>query len=301
MCIVINRYSFTNLQPFKETVEFVMAAFDTNNTLTLAHLNINGLTTKVPALKQLMKEHDVDIMSINETKVCGDDKGLNIPGYKLYRRDRDECVDGRDGGGVALYVRKKIPHTEIPENDGGGEDGDEEDGEQEDVEVESLWIRLDGYPLVVGTMYRPPDEGAEYLDKMKADIRSVIRDGEDEAENSRFVLMGDLNFDDSSQNSSIQDIENTFNCEQLVTKTTRATKTSSTLLDVILTDIPQSMSNTKVTKDLPKLTINRKKRKMSDHYMVSTVLHLDGYCEDCERWFKNKRGLGVHRRHCKYY
>ena len=253
-----------------------MTESDTNNTLTLAHLNINGLKTMVPALKQLMEKHDVDIMSVNETKVCGTHRGLDIPEYELYWRDRDHCLTGRDGGGVALYVRGTISHSRK------GNAG----------KVESLWIRLDGYPLVVGTMYRPPDEGAEYFNKMKADIRSVIRDGEDEAENSRFVLMGDLNFDDSSQNSSIQGIKKAFNCEQLVTKPTRVTQTSSTLLDVILTDIPQSMSDTKVTED--RMDVD------SDHYMVSTVLHLDGYCKKCKKWFKNKRGLSSHRPNCKY-
>ena len=151
-----------------------MAVSDIYNTLTLAHLNINGLNKpeKVDALKQLMLEHDVDIMSINETKVCGTDKGLDIPGYKLYRRDRDHCLTGRDGGGVALYVRGTIPHTELP-NTGT---------------VESLWVQLNDRPLVIGTMYRPPGKLVEFLTKMKFDISKAKG-------NNRLVLMGDLNYD----------------------------------------------------------------------------------------------------------
>ena len=65
-----------------------------------------------------------------------------------------------------------------------------------------------------------------------------------------------------------------------------ATRPTGSLLDVILTDIRQYMSDTEVTENLMGV--------VSDHYMVSTVLHLDGYCQS--DWFKNKLGLSIQQR-----
>ena len=228
------------------------------NTLKLAHLNINGLKTKVSALAELMEEHDIDIMSINETKVSGTDVDLTIPGYKFYRKDRLGATSGRHGGGVAFYINDHLPHTQPQSNH---------------EELESLWTKVGR--IVVGAMYRPP--GKDNFEDIKEDIESM-------STGSPFILMGDLNYNDSLNNPCIEELKNEFNCEQLVESPTRP---SGSLVDVALTNIPQSISETEVITDLMDV--------VSDHYMVETVLDLDACCDTCGEWFKNKRGVSCHR------
>ena len=80
-----------------------------------------------------------------------------------------------------------------------------------------------------------------------------------------FLLLGDLNYNydlsDTLDNNPINYIEQAFGLRQLVCEPTRVTHTTSTLLDVILTDNHESHIATGVIK-----------LALSDHYMVYTVL-----------------------------
>ena len=74
------------------------------HSLTLASLNINKLTTHIDELKIFLANNDIDILSINETKLntnTSDDE-VHIPGYEIIRRDR--VTNG--GGGICFYVKK---------------------------------------------------------------------------------------------------------------------------------------------------------------------------------------------------
>ena len=68
----------------------------------LAHLRIEELG-------QLCKERDLDIVGVVETWLhAGVGNGeINIEGYNVYRRDRDELKEQR-AGGIMLYVKKSI-------------------------------------------------------------------------------------------------------------------------------------------------------------------------------------------------
>lgn len=70
----------------------------------MASLNINQLTTHIDELRILLANNDIDIVSINETKLNESirDHDVHIPGYEIIRRDRlTKC-----GGGVCFYVKK---------------------------------------------------------------------------------------------------------------------------------------------------------------------------------------------------
>ena len=72
----------------------------------LASLNINKLTTHIDELRIFLAHNEIDILSINETKLNEtiSDNEVNILGYDVVRRDR--TTDG--GGGVCFYVKKSI-------------------------------------------------------------------------------------------------------------------------------------------------------------------------------------------------
>ena len=75
----------------------------------MASFNINQLTTHIDKLKILLANNDIDIVSINETKLNESirDHEVHIPGYKIIRRDRlTKC-----GEGVCFYVKRSINFT----------------------------------------------------------------------------------------------------------------------------------------------------------------------------------------------
>lgn len=74
---------------------------------------------KVNALQHLIADiysHDYDIVMITETWLTSKQASnlFSIPGFEQYRRDRQ---DGRNGGGLCVYVRNNIKCTVINVND----------------------------------------------------------------------------------------------------------------------------------------------------------------------------------------
>ena len=171
----------------------------------------------------------------------------------------------RDGGGVAMYVRKGIPHTCTRR--------------EKNSAVESLWIRLSDSDIVIGAMYRAPSEGEQYFKEMRKNISSATSDS------SGFILLGDLNynyFEQRTREYIKKYLEDKFNCEQMVRSPTRG----PSLLDVILTNIPGYLTT---------LAINRSDSGVTDHHLLITKIPGDlFYCQSCLQIFKGSRGLSIH-------
>ena len=71
----------------------------------MASLNINSLLAHIDEFRIFMSEADIDIISINETKLDSliYDNEVYIPGYEMVRKDRK--TNWRHGGCVCIYVR----------------------------------------------------------------------------------------------------------------------------------------------------------------------------------------------------
>lgn len=76
--------------------------------ISVIQININGIKNKIEELKMLIKEHDPDVVAVQETKLGEIDQTPTVEGYSIIRRDRD-----RIGGGVLTMVRERIKFTEI--------------------------------------------------------------------------------------------------------------------------------------------------------------------------------------------
>ena len=153
----------------------------------------------------------------------------------------------RHGGGVMLYVKEGVKFEVIDLN--------------VCQNVESLWVKVkcNSENVVIGVMYRPPSADVNYYNSMLDQLDSI------HANYDKVILMGDLNynyrFDCELRSNTIFHIESMYSMKQLVTKPTRITLSTSTLLDVILSNVPESHTKTGVC------NIN-----ISDHNMVFTVL-----------------------------
>ena len=136
------------------------------------------------------------------------------------------------------------------------------------TDIESLWVEMkspDGTSYLLCSMYRPPSASHDYYDKMieNIDLVSML--------NKEIVIFRDLNFnyklDESLSSNPVHLIENLFQLSQIVTEPTRKTLTSSTLLDVILTSVPEKHLESRV------LTT-----AFSHHYSIFTVIDMIKQC-----------------------
>ena len=81
----------------------------------MLYTNVRSITsgTKREELQVLIKTENVDVVGITETwgRVDILDSEMEIPGFKLFRKDR-AAVNDKKGGGVALYVRNALQVVE---------------------------------------------------------------------------------------------------------------------------------------------------------------------------------------------
>ena len=79
-----------------------------NRGLAIACLNINSLTAHIDELRVFIRDSEIDILAINESKLDNTTKEheVYLPGYEIVRRDRQ--ITGRQGGGVCFYLRSNL-------------------------------------------------------------------------------------------------------------------------------------------------------------------------------------------------
>lgn len=88
-------------QIYTWSFSFTMSFGLPNKGLKIAHLNISSLMHKVQDLSLLMHNEKVHILALTETHLDNsvEDEVINIPGYSIFRHDRN-----KNGGGVAIYI-----------------------------------------------------------------------------------------------------------------------------------------------------------------------------------------------------
>lgn len=72
----------------------------------ITHVNICSQRNKVQDIDNLLTSDKIHILAISETHLDNtfDDATVEIQGYSIYRKDRDN-----KGGGVAVYIQNHIP------------------------------------------------------------------------------------------------------------------------------------------------------------------------------------------------
>ena len=73
----------------------------------LVRLNVNRLVNKLDHVKELVREHSFDILTLSETWLITDNE-ISIPGYSLVRKERYDPTKSC-GGGVIIFIRDGIP------------------------------------------------------------------------------------------------------------------------------------------------------------------------------------------------
>ena len=188
-------------------------------------LNINSLLAHIDDLSIYISSRKIDILCINETKLDHTINGreVRLPGFEIARKDRK--VNGRNGGGVCLYIRSNVNYkvrydlqSEILEN----------------LIVEITKPRSKS--ILVSIWYKPPDSPVSLFTEFETMIGAL------DAENLEFFLLGDLNVDftpsiKSPNKSTLVELFDIYGLSQIIEEPTRITEKSNTMIDLCLTNI----------------------------------------------------------------
>lgn len=239
----------------------------------ILHQNIRSLLGKIDELRLIFSElhSGIHLLTFSETWAHKDitDSELDIPGYQLFRRDR-----GSKGGGLVVYSRNDlsvIRRTDLEKSN-----------------VEGLWPEVclpKSRSFLVGTFYRPPTSSNHSVKDLMPVLEDTLQAAT--ATGKEVIITGDLNCDLSAKRSlpteckQLKSLLKAENLTQLIKQPTRITQDSSTLLDVIITNCPQIVSESGVLS-----------MSLSDHDMV--------YCIRKLNWMKAPSQTKIFRNYANY-
>jgi len=223
--------------------------------MKVVSININSLRGKSLQMLELIHSDQPDLILCQETKLDGSVSSSELfpASYSVFRKDRNLA-----GGGVCIAVSNKFQATQCHDLDN---------------DLEAVWIQLhtsDHSPLYICSLYRPPDKGSEYIELLRTPLESLLKRHLNKPPS--IVITGDVNYrlidwsmasaPSLSDGGNLIDILNDYYLHQLVSSPTRFGKTTSSLLDLVMSSHPASITNLAVG------------REMSDHCLVEFNLLL---------------------------
>ena len=198
--------------------------------LNLLHLNVRGLISKQSKLVKLLQscigKHTIHVATINETWLTKDNEHcLNIPDYHAVKRNRL----GKRGGGVCILIHKSLKYKEIDTINTLN---------FKHIEHICVEIKLQGKNMSVSSLYRPPNTSAlefnteyeKYINKLKLTKLDTV-----------IGLDHNLDLLKMEKHKPTQEFFNMNINNQLfptITKPTRITSTTATLLDNLMVNLP---------------------------------------------------------------
>ena len=213
----------------------------------MGYLNINSIRNKIIYLRELVSKAPIDIFCIEETKIDESfpNSQLFIENYQFppYRRDRNS-----KGGGKIVYVRKGLFSKRL------------KNLESKNTETICIEVTISKKKWCILFAYRPSNlEKKSFFEEISNSLFLIVNKYEN------FVLVGDLNINlldpKSDTQNHFSDLRDRFTLTNLVKDKTCFKNKDGTLLDVLLTNKPNSFQKSVTTET-----------GLSDcHKLVSTV------------------------------
>mgnify|MGYP001792265277 CR=1 FL=1 len=184
----------------------------------LGHLNINSLRNKFESIQLLIKD-SFDIFLISETKIDSSfpNAQFNIPGYKIFRKDR--VINGSNGGGLMFFIKHDIPCKVFVSQ-----------CFSVNTEILTVQLNLNKSKILLVGLYKPPSiNDEEFLNELQMGISNLS------ATFDQFVLIGDLNLRINDP-KLIEFCEN-FSLKHLINEPTCFKGENPTQIDHIITNV----------------------------------------------------------------
>ena len=176
------------------------------------------------------------------------DAQLSVDGFTLVRKDRT----ANKGGGIMIYLKKSLRFMFC--------------NQLNDDHLETLWCHIKHRnslfkSFLICCFYRSPSAKTVYQEIFSENIEIAV------LLNPNIIILGDFNCNMLPQNDSrqtnnwVDDLCTLFNLKQLITEPTRVTLYSNTIIDLILTSIPEAHTSSEVVKVT-----------LSDHFLITTTV-----------------------------
>ncbi len=196
--------------------------------LIIGHLNVRSLIPKRDEMHDILvtckEDNSRVVLGLSETWLDSSisDSEVAIPGYKLFRSDRN-----RRGGGVMVYVPEGVKAVRRPD--------------LEDGSIEAVWLELEtslGH-LLFCSVYRPPNARTAWMEDLSHMLERAFQEAKE------VVIGGDFNCNILNPDSTCNKLAETmseFNVTQMVSCPTRVTQSSVSLIDLLYASNPSCFS-----------------------------------------------------------
>ena len=228
---IVQNNSFSNLDLDLYNLQLLKQKYHSNP--FIRYLNINSLSNKIDALRQICKISPLEILCADETKLDSSfpNSQFRIDGYIFspYRRDRDN-----HGGGEIVFIREGLITKRL------------ENLETKISETICLELTVSNKKWFVLFAYRPPQENNKYM--FFNELNETLSKAVNSYEN--IIVIGDLNIDvsdhDKDRNNYLSDFVDTFSLSNLINKKTCHKNVSGTTIDIMLTNRPNYFQKTRL-------------------------------------------------------
>lgn len=236
--------------------------------LSFLHLNIRSLSRNIDNLTNMMAKINIkfSVIGISETWLQETSHSVDMDGYKFVHNNRS----GRTGGGVGLYLTSKLVYKI------------RDDLKFSDQQcAESLFIEIcrpKEKNIIVGIIYRPPNQNpCDFMSDLDYLLSKVSK------ENKLCHMLGDfnlnlMNLDCHQPTSEFLDLTYSNMFYPLITRPTRITSNTATLIDNIFTNnLNNVMLNgllfTDISDHLPVFSIFRD--QCNDSNKITDIIYRD--------------------------
>ena len=242
-----------------------------NGCLSMIHANVRSAAKNLNRFETYLSNlnHVFPIIALTETWARDDNVNLcNISGYNCEHNYRSS----RSGGGVALFIKETIDYSV------------RDDLRYQNDTIEALFIEIDKsvfnkkQNIILGVIYRPPNTNIRTFNDYATQCLNQIK-----LEKKVAYLLGDFNINllNSDNHAATQEFtDNMFSYSFIpqISKPTRVTMTSATLIDNIFsndnTDDPSKLSGILYA-------------DISDHFPIFYIDH-SGYTETTNSYIKKR-------------
>ena len=194
-----------------------------SNNLNILQFNIRGLVNKQDDLRMLLNDYNIDIVLLCETWLNDTNvHRVDIPGFNLVYKNRES----RKGGGVCILLKNNLKFREY-----------ENKSCPITFEVVTVELKTNNKNLMISSAYRPPSSTpTQFVHEYTALLNEHKKNG------LKAIVGMDHNLDllkSWSHKPTQEFLEKLYNleCYPAITKPTRITNSTATLIDNIFLDI----------------------------------------------------------------
>ena len=225
-----NSYIQSNYHTIKQTGNYFYQA-NRHRGFSMMHFNMRSLPKNLTSLNDLILtvKETPEIIAISETKLQNENiYNISIPGYVFLNNNSPTRA-----GGVGLYISQELNFIR------------RRDLEITSDGIESCWVeimRQKEKNIVIGSIYRhPANECATLHNALKEQLSNLNN------KDKEVFVLGDINinlfnYNRDNQTSDYLDMLLDLGYMPLISKATRITDHTATLIDHIYTNVPQKIT-----------------------------------------------------------